>query len=98
MPDGYNIDIDKVNLETGSGPEMETEKERAKATKEEKVTKEEKEMKEEKVQVQGRGQAGREEGSPGKAMIAMSGGVDSSVAAFLMKKAGYECLGVRMEL
>ena len=37
-------------------------------------------------------------GSAGKAMIAMSGGVDSSVAALLMKQAGYACMGVRMEL
>lgn len=28
-----------------------------------------------------------------KALIAMSGGVDSSVAAFLMKEQGYECIG-----
>ena len=33
-----------------------------------------------------------------KALIAMSGGVDSSVAAALMKKAGYECIGVTMKL
>ncbi len=33
-----------------------------------------------------------------KALIAMSGGVDSSVAAFLMKKAGYECVGCTMKL
>lgn len=33
-----------------------------------------------------------------KAIIAMSGGVDSSVAAFLMKNQGYECLGVTMKL
>lgn len=33
-----------------------------------------------------------------KAMIAMSGGVDSSVAAHLMQQAGYECLGCTMEL
>ena len=29
-----------------------------------------------------------------KALIAMSGGVDSSVAALLMKQRGYNCLGV----
>ena len=29
-----------------------------------------------------------------RAMIAMSGGVDSSVAALLMKEAGYDCTGV----
>lgn len=33
-----------------------------------------------------------------KALIAMSGGVDSSVAAYLMKKAGYDCIGVTMRL
>ena len=33
-----------------------------------------------------------------KALIAMSGGVDSSVAAALMLKKGYECIGVTMKL
>lgn len=33
-----------------------------------------------------------------KAIIAMSGGVDSSVAAFLMKERGFECIGVTMKL
>lgn len=33
-----------------------------------------------------------------KALIAMSGGVDSSVAAFLMINQGYECMGVTMKL
>lgn len=33
-----------------------------------------------------------------KALIAMSGGVDSSAAALLMKKAGYDCIGVTMKL
>ena len=33
-----------------------------------------------------------------KAIIAMSGGVDSSVAAYLCKKAGYECIGATMRL
>ncbi|MCI6858896.1 MAG: tRNA 2-thiouridine(34) synthase MnmA [Eubacterium sp.] len=33
-----------------------------------------------------------------KALIAMSGGVDSSVAAYLMQKAGYDCIGVTMKL
>lgn len=33
-----------------------------------------------------------------KAMIAMSGGVDSSVAAYLMKEKGYECIGTTMKL
>ena len=31
-------------------------------------------------------------------MIAMSGGVDSSVAAYLMREAGYDCVGVQMKL
>ncbi|MGX8715907.1 MAG: hypothetical protein ACSW8A_09180, partial [Lachnospiraceae bacterium] len=56
------------------------------------------ETEKEKEQEQRRGQEDSPEGRLGKAMIAMSGGVDSSVAALLMKKAGYECLGVRMEL
>ena len=33
-----------------------------------------------------------------KAIIAMSGGVDSSVAALLMLQAGYECVGATMQL
>lgn len=33
-----------------------------------------------------------------KALIAMSGGVDSSVAAWLMKKQGWDCIGVTMRL
>lgn len=32
------------------------------------------------------------------AMIAMSGGVDSSVAAFLMQQAGFSCVGATMQL
>jgi len=33
-----------------------------------------------------------------KALIAMSGGVDSSAAALLMKKAGFDCIGATMKL
>ena len=33
-----------------------------------------------------------------KALVAMSGGVDSSVCAYLAQKAGYECIGVTMKL
>lgn len=33
-----------------------------------------------------------------KAVIAMSGGVDSGVAAFLMKEKGFECIGATMKL
>ena len=33
-----------------------------------------------------------------KAIIAMSGGVDSSVAAFLMRERGFECIGATMKL
>ncbi|MDR0663875.1 MAG: tRNA 2-thiouridine(34) synthase MnmA, partial [Spirochaetaceae bacterium] len=33
-----------------------------------------------------------------KALIAMSGGVDSSVAAFLMKQSGWDCVGATMKL
>ena len=35
---------------------------------------------------------------PKKALVAMSGGVDSSVAAACMTEAGYDCLGVTMRL
>ncbi len=33
-----------------------------------------------------------------RALIAMSGGVDSSVAALLMKQQGYDCMGITMKL
>ncbi|MDY4968975.1 MAG: tRNA 2-thiouridine(34) synthase MnmA [Lachnospiraceae bacterium] len=33
-----------------------------------------------------------------RALIAMSGGVDSSVAALLMKERGYDCMGITMKL
>ncbi len=33
-----------------------------------------------------------------KAIIAMSGGVDSSVAAYLLKEQGFDCIGVTMKL
>lgn len=33
-----------------------------------------------------------------KAIIAMSGGVDSAVSAYLIKKQGYECIGATMKL
>ena len=32
------------------------------------------------------------------ALIAMSGGVDSSVAAWLMQQKGYDCTGITMRL
>ena len=33
-----------------------------------------------------------------KALVGMSGGVDSSVAALLMLRAGYSCIGATMRL
>lgn len=35
---------------------------------------------------------------PKKALIAMSGGVDSSVAAYLMQQRGYDCTGITLKL
>ncbi len=35
---------------------------------------------------------------PKKALIAMSGGVDSSVAAYLMKERGFDCTGITLKL
>ncbi|MGC8466542.1 MAG: tRNA 2-thiouridine(34) synthase MnmA, partial [Acidimicrobiales bacterium] len=33
-----------------------------------------------------------------KVLVAMSGGVDSSVAAFLLREMGHECVGVTLKL
>ena len=33
-----------------------------------------------------------------KVIVAMSGGVDSSVAAYLMKQSGFDCIGATMKL
>lgn len=40
----------------------------------------------------------KEDNRQGKALIAMSGGVDSSVAAALMQEKGYQCIGAMMKL
>lgn len=40
----------------------------------------------------------RQEGSQKKALIAMSGGVDSSVTAKLLQEEGFECVGCTMQL
>ena len=40
----------------------------------------------------------REQVGDKKVLLALSGGVDSSVAAYLVQKAGYQCIGTTMQL